>query len=295
MRDGADEIAAGRSRPRGRQPVDRQARGGQPVDRQPALVLAGAGLTASVALRITDVLAPRFSIVGAPLPVKASSQAPAPPTIESALALLDAAQADQAHIVGLSTGGLVAQELAIRHPSRVRTLVLGSTSAGGRLDVPPEPPVRDFLRCLADLPVEEGLWAAVPYLYAADTRHRHARRIGEDIARRLRHPLESRWLQPHRPAGHAGETRARLASIVAPALVIHGEQDRITPVENAHRLADSLGQAQLITLADGAHAFPTDVPAASDEIVSFLLAHSRPHSRRQPRPAARRTGRANRA
>jgi hypothetical protein len=51
----------------------------------------------------------------------------------------------------------------------------------------------------------------------------------------------------------------------------------------------------LITLADGAHAFPTDVPAALDEVVSFLLEHSRPNSRPRPRAAACRTGRANRA
>lgn len=276
MRDGADEITAAQRRP-------------------PVLVLAGAGLTASVALRIVDALTPQFRVLGAPLTADPSSHAPAPPTFDGARALLDAARADAAHVIGFSSGAVVAQELAVRHPSRVRTLVLASTSGGGDLRVPPEPPVRDFLRSLPDLPAEEGLWAAVPYLYAAHTRHHDAPRIGEDIARRLRHPLEPRWLQPLRPTGHGREAGARLASIIAPALLIHGEQDRITPVENAHRLADALGQAQLITLGDGAHAFPTDVPPALDQVVSFLLEHSRPNSRPQSRPAARRTGRANRA
>lgn len=259
--------------------------------RPPVLLLTGVGLTAAVGLRTLAELAPRFRILSTSVGDPARATTPrrfVEAAIEGAMALLDAAGADQGHVVGLSFGGVIAQEIAIREPGRVSSLVLGSTSAGGELCVAPEAPIRDFLRRLGDMPVEEGLWGAVPYLYAPMTRHRHAPRIGEDIARRLSDPLDSRWLRRQRAAAQNHDAGTRLGWITAPTLVIHGEEDRILPPDNGRRLAERIGGAELITLPHGAHAFPTDVPAANRELVNFLLAHSR----RRRGSTVRRNGRA---
>jgi pimeloyl-ACP methyl ester carboxylesterase len=205
--------------------------------------------------------------------------------------LLDAAGAEQAHIVGLSFGGVVAQEIAIRHPQRVRSLVLASSTAGGERYVPPDRAIRDFLGRLAELPAEEGLWASVPYLYAATTCRRHGPLIGEDIAHRLAGRLDPRSYDRQHAAARAHDAGARLSRIAPPTLVLHGEEDRILPLENGRRLADGIAGAQFVPVAGGAHAFPTDVPGSNRELVSFLLAHSR----RRAGSAARRTGRATRA
>jgi 3-oxoadipate enol-lactonase len=250
--------------------------------RPPVLFLTGVGLTSAVAARSIVDAAAHFHVLATP-----GGEA----TVEGALAVLDSAAVDQAHIVGVSFGGMVAQEIAIGYPDRVRSLVLGATSAGGGLCVPADAPIREFTRHLADLPAEEGLWAAVPYLYAPVTRHRHAPRIGEDIARRLNSPLDPRSLRRQDASARTHDAGDHLARISAPTLVIHGEQDRIVPLANGRRLAAGIAGAQLITLPGGAHAFPTDVPDANRELVSFLLADSRP----QRRPGARRGARAERA
>ena len=251
-----------------------------------ALLLTGIGLTAAVALRAVPSLEAHFRVISG-LGVT---------TAEDAVVLLDAAGVEHAHIVGLSFGGAIAQEIAIRHPERVRSLVLGSSTAGGKLYAAPERRIRQFVRRLADLPAEEGLWATVPYLYVETTYQRHASLIGEDIARRLSSPLDPRSYRAQHSIARGHDTSTRLAAITAPTLVMHGEDDRILPLENGRLLTGAIPGAQFIALENGGHAFPTDVPGASRELVSFLLAHSPARARpaTQSRAAARnaRAGRA---
>jgi pimeloyl-ACP methyl ester carboxylesterase len=247
------------------------------------LVLTGVGLTGAVALRSIAELKTNFRVITA-----TSTGAPA---AQDAVAALDEAGAEQAHVVGLSFGSTIAQEIAIGHPHRVRSLVLGSSTAGGDLYAPPEPAVRNFVGRLEELPSEEGLWASVPYLYAASTCRRRAPLIGEDIAQRLRERLDARAYRHQLAIARAHDAAARLSEIAAPTLVIHGEHDRILPVENGRRLARAIAGARFMLLKAGAHAFPTDVPETSREIVSFLLAHSP----RRRGSAPRRTGPAARA
>ena len=243
----------------------------------PVLFLAGAGLSAGVALRSIAELQAHFHVLGGPPDTVADAAATdnvAVSTVEDAVAMLDAAGVDQAHLVGLSFGGVIAQEIAIRHPQRVCSLVLGATSAGGELYARPEPAIQQFIRRLGELPAEEGLWATVPYLYAPATRRDHAPLIGEDIARCLSRPIDPRSFSRQHAIARAHNASARLAQITAPTLVIHGEQDRIAPVDNGRLLADGIAGAQFLGLPGGAHAFPTDVPEASRELVTFLRAHS---------------------
>jgi pimeloyl-ACP methyl ester carboxylesterase len=262
----------------------------------PVLFLAGAGLTTAIGLRWIAELQAHFRILGEPLGAAAdgdgadaaAGQDVAVTAVEDAVALLDGAGVDQAHVVGLSFGGVIAQEIAIRHPRRVCSLVLGATSAGGELYARPDAEIPDFIRRLSELPAEEGLWAAVPYLYAPATRRHRAPHIGEDIAQCLRRPVDPRSYRHQHATARAHDASARLVHIAAPTLVMHGEQDRIVPLDNGRRLADGIAGAQFTSVPGGAHAFPTDVPEASRELVSFLRAHSRP-----PRSsAATRTARA---
>jgi 3-oxoadipate enol-lactonase len=241
----------------------------------PVLLLTGGGLTGAVAFRVADKLRSQFEVlIGDGFAVT---------TAEHALALLDDAGVEEAHVVGFSFGGAVAQHLAIVHPHRVRSLVLCSSSPGGRLYVPPERAIRHFIGRLRSLPIEEGLWAAVPYLYAPATLRRYAPRIGQDIARRLGAPLDPRGYSRQRAAARSHDAASGLGAITAPTLVVHGEQDRILPLENGQALADRIAGSRFLALANAGHAFPTDVPAASRKLVSFLVAQSSRQARRTAR------------
>jgi pimeloyl-ACP methyl ester carboxylesterase len=151
--------------------------------------------------------------------------------------------------------------------------------------------VRDFIRRLSRLPAEEGLWASVPYLYAASTWRGRASLVGEDIALRLRDALEPRLFDRQYASARAHDTSARLCEISAPTLILHGEQDRVAPVENGRLLAAGIRDARFVALP-GAHALPTDVAQANRELVSFLREQSRSALRPAKPP---RSGRASRA
>jgi 3-oxoadipate enol-lactonase len=257
----------------------------------PLLLLTGVGMAASVAIRTQPVLAEHFRVITLNPrrpPYTGAWTGVIPALAAEALEVVDAAGADRVRVYGLSFGGLIAQEIALRHPDRVQALVLGATSAGGRLRVPADAATQAFIARRADMPLEERLWASVPYSYAVSTRRRHAPRIGEDVAARLREPVDPEHHRVQRDAVAAHDAVDRLAELAVPTLVVHGEEDRLVPAENGVRLSQAIPGAEHLQITDAAHLYPTDAPDADREVVRFLL--EQPASRRRSRPA--RSGRA---
>jgi 3-oxoadipate enol-lactonase len=239
------------------------------------LLILGQGMSAEAGYRTVDALARRFRvIVFDNRDIGRSDHSPWPYLVAQmagdAIAVLDAARVRRARVYGISLGGMVAQELALRHPDRVERLVLGATTPGGPRAIPQDPAVLTFFTRVGAMGAEEAEWAAVPYSYAERTRREHAGRIAEDIERRLRHPTDQLAYMHQVAAAASHNTYGRLREITAPTLVIHGAQDRLQSPKNARALAEAIPRAKLTLWPDAGHMYTTDEPEADQEVARFL-------------------------
>jgi 3-oxoadipate enol-lactonase len=249
-------------------------------DGPPVLLIMGLGMTATGWWRTVPVL------VEAGLRVIAfdnrgvgrSQRLPGPYTAAEmaadAVSVLDAAGVDAAHVYGISLGGMIAQEVALRYPDRVRALVLGATTAGGADFVPADEAVNALVRLRAQMTAEHAVWASVPINYAPRTRRERGELIAQDIVERLRFPIEPEYYSAQLAAAQAHD--AGVAGIRAPTLVVHGEEDVLIPPANGERLAAAIPGAQLALWPDAAHLYFTDEPEADRGVAEFLSERSSP-------------------
>jgi len=206
---------------------------------------------------------------------------PVPLMAGDALAVLDAAGAASAHVYGVSMGGAVALQLALDHPGRVRSLILGCTAASAA--GASRGALLTRVRTLLPAPVLNRM--AWKLLYGPDT---PASRRADDhqIVKRTRSSGRGRRGQITGLASF--DVTGRLAEIRIPALVMHGAQDRIVPAANAQQLAGAIAGARLVIFPDAGHAYLTDASqAANQEVLHFLADVSGPAdgSSTSPRPA----------
>ena len=242
----------------------------------PVLLIMGLGYASALWHRTRPVLAQGFRTVAFDnRGVGLSDVPPAPYSIATmaadAAAVLDAAGVARAHVFGISMGGMIAQEFALRHPERTLSLILGCTSPGGPSALRAESHVTDIL-VARGMTLEQAREAILPYIYDAATPRE---KIEEDLS------LRRRWLTS--PEGYMAqllairgwESYSRIAQITAPTLVIHGKSDALIPPGNGELIAARIPGAKLVLLDHASHLFLTDqTEAAHEEILEFLLSHA---------------------
>ena len=191
---------------------------------------------------------------------------------DDAIAVLDHAGADTAHVVGASMGGAISQILAVKYPERLRSLTLACTAARNH------PWREELLASWRDAALERGIGAMG---------HEAARWvIGPRSFRRLLPAIG--WLGPlalGRPA-HAFAAQCdailgvgdldpayveRLADIDMPTLVLVGNQDILTPRSDSEELAERIPTAELVVISGAAHGFMIEhAPAFNRVLLEFL-------------------------
>lgn len=197
-----------------------------------------------------------------------------------ALGLLEALATDAAHIYGVSMGGMIAQEFALRYPDKVISLILGCTTPGGPNSIMADAEAMTFLfdmERMKRLTPEEGAREMLPFLFTQEFIDKNPKLIEEFIAGMLEYNITP--LHSYQRQGEAimrFNAYDRLPQIKAPTLVIAGTADRLIPVENSRILASRIPNAELVILENVGHGFFTEaLEEANKAILDFLGRHRR--------------------
>ena len=188
---------------------------------------------------------------------------------DRAVGLLDDLKIERAHVLGVSLGGVIAQLLYHRYPSRVRSLILVDTTPGGGAAPEPERSerVRQRLLAIESLGPRGMAEQRAPHL------------VSELAPRSLVAELVDIMAQV-RPAGYctaaialgATDLTSQLPDIRVPTLVIHGEHDAVVPLATARQLAASIPNASLVVLPNAGHVSNQEQPEAFNAAVRLFLA-----------------------
>jgi 3-oxoadipate enol-lactonase len=173
---------------------------------------------------------------------------------DDAAAVMDAAGWPDAHVLGHSMGGYIALNLVLRHPRRVRSLLLVGTSGGGAGTVPAPPETQDTWKLAATLPPAEYARRSMPKSFAPGWTEAHPQAFERILARRLEFPTPAaNWAAQFQACVAHATHGVELAAIRCPATVIHGEEDRVVPLDNGKLLAQRLPGATLVSLPHIGH------------------------------------------
>lgn len=190
-----------------------------------------------------------------------------------AVAVLDAAHVDRAHVAGVSMGGMIAQAVAIEHPERVLSLtsIMSATGAPGTLD--PTPQAGEVLTVAPPNP-------ATDYEAFLDHMVRSAITIGSPAypwpEGALRQRAIDEYERAYNPTGSArqmaairgdGDRTERLSRLAAPAIVLHGADDPLVPVAGGEATASAIPRAEFRIVPGMGH----DLPPALFQIVADAI------------------------
>jgi pimeloyl-ACP methyl ester carboxylesterase len=231
---------------------------------QEVLIIAGLGDPVEAWQLQLDGLSDRYRLIAfdargvgrTPMPEEPLT---VPAAADDAAALLQALGVPGAHVISQSGGSVIAQELALRHPELVRSLVLVGTYAG------PDAYLRstlNFFRWLPEAAPSERAFLEAFFLWVYTPRA-HANGLVEQViqgALAFPHKMSAQALQRWIDAFAVHDTTDRLHGIAAPTLVLAGGRDRTVAPELGRVVAEGIPGAQFEVLPEEGHRPFVEVP-----------------------------------
>ncbi|MCW2667718.1 MAG: alpha/beta fold hydrolase [Frankiales bacterium] len=253
--------------------VERTGRG------EPLLWITGFGIGAQIFAPVLPLYAEAFDCVSYDNRGAGRSSVPLRPTSMPELAadavrVLDALEIESAHVHGISMGGMIAQEMALRFPDRVRGLVLQGTSPGGPRSAVPQVEGLGAL-ALQRLPLarDRKIRLLVRALFSDEYARAHPDEVLGHLERLGADRAGARGALLHVLASSYHDAVSRLPGLQAPTLVLHGSLDKLVPVGNAKLLARRIPGGELALVQGAGHIPMLEQPEHVRELIGrFLLA-----------------------
>jgi len=188
--------------------------------------------------------------------------------------LLYAISIDSAHILGASMGGLIAQQFVLRHPKRVRSLILVCTSCGGPHSViTTDPEILEMYQHPKDLPPKEMFRQNFPLMASREYINNNSGLITQIIEKFMEYPAPPQGQMRQTQALMAHDTYNHLSEIKAPTLIISGDADRALPVQNSRIMASRIPGAELVILKNAGHLLIEAGDEPNRIMLDFLRRH----------------------
>lgn len=254
----------------------------------PVLLIMGLGADANGWMFQTPELAKHYRTIVFDNRGVGRSDKPAGPYTTAQMAddaarLLDRLDIERAHVCGISMGGMISQELALRHPKRLRSLVLGCTYAkpdagvlqnqtlsaanlGGAIDA--EGNIDIDLSRLDPMMFFQTL---LPLTFNQSFIETDLARVMQLFAGALEHGFDLNAVLAQVQATARHDTTSRLGEIKVPTLVITGDADLLIPSSNSDYLAGNIPAARLVKIPGGSHAFNIETPDVFNRAVLDFL------------------------
>lgn len=244
-------------------------------DGEPLLLISGLAYGAWMWRYMIPYLAPHFRVIAFDNRGAGESDKPDGPYNAAMLAadsfgLLDALGIARAHVLGISMGGFIAQEMALTQPARIDKLILAATHYGGPDAVPPPP---EALKVMTDRSgdLTALLLRGFEISTAPGFSARHPEIIQELLAYRLTQPVPPAQYAAQVQVGLTHNASERLSHVQNPTLILFGAQDNVVPPANAVLLQEKTPHARVVILPDVGHLLPIEAPqATADAVLAFL-------------------------
>jgi pimeloyl-ACP methyl ester carboxylesterase len=195
---------------------------------------------------------------------------------DDAVRVLDAYKIEQAHIVGMSMGGMLTQMIALRHPERVLTITLLSTSNFAPHLPPMEERIMDFFSNMGDIDWTNEQSVAEftidkSRILVGSKHPFNEREVGILAKKEFTRSNNMASMSNHALVTGGESYLSSTAEIKVPALIIHGTEDPIIPYEHGKNLANEISGAVLLTLEGAGHELHYD---DWDLIVDYISKHT---------------------